>query len=177
MVFMYILLHPSITVVVLFQRHVSDPTNRNRSRRFFKNFFEDFIHEYTVFTLFWPIPFPPPAALWPLSVYRFLIFYYCCIHGCICDTMYVWKSKDSCMESVLSTSVWVSTVELKYSGYIASTFICWAALLADEGDLVALGACFLSRTFVQATAATGTPRRQACECGRMIAPVLCSSLV
>lgn len=157
------------------QYHVSDPTNWNRSRFFFLR-----ISYMSILYLYY---FDPCLSLlqlllWPLSVYiflNFLLLLYAWLY--MCDTAFVWKSKDRCMDLILSTSVWVPAIELQYSSYIASTFIWWAVLLADQGDLVAFGAHWLSRTFVQDTSAIGTLKRRACECGWMAAPVLYHSLV
>lgn len=51
-------------------------------------------------------------------VYTFLIFYYYCMHTVAwCNIARVWKSKDSCVESALLTSVCTPPIELKYLGY------------------------------------------------------------
>lgn len=106
-----ILFHASVSVVVLFQRHDSDPTNRNKSRRFF--FLEFHTWVYFIYIISIHLFHSFSSSYGP--VYTFLIFYYYCMHSIPwCNIARVWKSKDSCVESALFTSVCTPPIELKY---------------------------------------------------------------
>ena len=54
----------------------------------------------------------------------------------MCVPGLVWRSECLCKIQSISFTIWISRTELRSSGLVASTFTCWAILLAPYLDLL-----------------------------------------